>query len=198
MRNKFAVFLMLAGVCSVIASGLLFFHNMHEDNLAGRSAKNVVLQLEDTISEIKEDEKSEEVLYETGTILINEQEYMGYISLPSIGKRLPVMAQWDYDALQTAPCRYSGSIEERNIVIAAHNYTHHFGQLSDLHMGEEIFFTDVGGNTTEYQVTEIEKLMPDEVEKMIVNDADLSLFTCDYSGANRVTVRCREINNRSL
>ena len=32
-------------------------------------------------------------------------EIDGYLSVPSVGLELPVMAEWDYDRLKTAPCR---------------------------------------------------------------------------------------------
>lgn len=121
---------------------------------------------------------------------IDGYEYIGYISVPSLQLELPVMAQWDYTRLKTAPCRYYGSVGEDDLVIAAHNYAKHFGSLSTLEREDEVFFTDMEGVIHRYEVDAVDVLAPEAVEEMTGSGYDLTLFTCTYSGSSRVTVRC--------
>ena len=100
------------------------------------------------------------------------------------------MEDWDYDKLKIAPCRYTGTLLERNLTIAAHNYQRNFGQLMNLSLGTEVLFTDARGETTRYTVAELEVLPPDAIERMTAGDYDLTLFTCTYGGATRFAVRC--------
>ena len=100
------------------------------------------------------------------------------------------MADWSYPQLRIAPCRYSGSIWSDDMVLMAHNYARHFGQLSRLSIGEEVIFKDVNGITITYEVMAIDTLNPTEVEDMTSGEYDLTLFTCTYGGKSRVTVRC--------
>ncbi len=100
------------------------------------------------------------------------------------------MDTWDAQRLRRAPCRYYGSAETHDLVIAAHNYRSSFGQCRNLQIGDEICFTDAAGIVHKYLIGEI--VEPTAVEYMISSDWDLSLYTCTYSGAQRLTVRCTE------
>lgn len=100
------------------------------------------------------------------------------------------MSEWDYTRLKIAPYRYVGSTKTDNLVIAAHNYERHFGTISSLKIGDEVYVTDMDGVVSSYQVAETDILQPTEVEEMTSGDYDLTLFTCTYGGKTRVTVRC--------
>lgn len=120
---------------------------------------------------------------------IEGHAYIGVLSIPSLELDLPVMSDWDYDRLKLAPCRYSGSAYKNDLVIAAHNYARHFGQLSSLSYGDEISFTDVDGNVFRYAVLEMETLQPYAIDYMKDYNPGLSLFTCTIGGEKRLTVR---------
>ena len=60
---------------------------------------------------------------------IGGQDYIGILEIPSLQISLPVMSQWSYKNLKTAPCRYYGSAYKENMVIAGHNHRAHFGGL---------------------------------------------------------------------
>ena len=75
-------------------------------------------------------------------------------------------------------------------MIAAHNYSSHFGRLKNLSQGDEVTFTDVDGNVFSYVVAALETLSPYAVEEMTSGGWDLTLFTCTIGGKSRVTVRC--------
>lgn len=53
-----------------------------------------------------------------------------------------------------------------NLVIAAHNYTRHFGRLKKLLPGNTVIFTDVDGNCFNYNVLETQILQPNEIKEM--------------------------------
>ncbi len=124
------------------------------------------------------------------TVEINGNRYLGFLTIPALELELPVMEDWDYDKLKIAPCRYTGTLLEHNLTIAAHNYWRHFGHLAELSLGDEILFTDAVGQTTRYTVAEKEVLPPEAVERMTAGEYDLTLFTCTFGGATRFTVRC--------
>ena len=83
----------------------------------------------------------------------------------------------------------------RDLVIAAHNYDMHFGRISSLNFDSKVIFTDTENHRYVTQVVDIETLRPDQVEELTTktkkNDWDLTLFTCNYSGSERVTLRCK-------
>ena len=65
-------------------------------------------------------------------------------------------------------------------------------KLSNLQEGDIITFTDAVGNEFTYSVAGIEILQPEEVDDMTSGQWSLTLFTCTYGGAGRVTVRCKK------
>lgn len=123
----------------------------------------------------------------------NGQAYIGVLEIPALNLTLPVISEWDYDRLKKAPCRYDGSAYLDNLVIAAHNYKTHFGNLKKLNAGDSVIFTDAVGNRFEYEVVLTETLMPRDVKEMKSGEFALSLFTCTVGGSYRVTVRCDRV-----
>jgi len=121
---------------------------------------------------------------------IDGNYYIGILEIPSQELSLPVMSEWSYPNLRTAPCRYSGSVYSGDLVIAGHNYARHFGVLKNLAENEDICFTDTQGNVFYYRVCQSETLEETDVERMQAGEWDLTLFTCTYGGEKRVAVRC--------
>ena len=126
---------------------------------------------------------------------VDGTDFIGVISIPSIGRELPVSAECDLDKLRIAPCRYSGSVYLNNMVICAHNYVVQFGPIGNLRYGDEVVFTDVDGNEFRYRVAQVETLRPGEVERMVKSEWDLTLFTCTLFRTTRLTVRCEAIES---
>ena len=125
---------------------------------------------------------------------INGNQYIGYLSIPVLGLELPIMSSWSYPKLNIAPCRYTGSVRGEDLVLMAHNYSSHFGKLSQLDLGDMVEFTDMDGVITRYEVVGKDVLDPAAVEEMTSGDFDLTLFTCTYGGGSRVTAYCNRIS----
>lgn len=130
---------------------------------------------------------------EMPTMELNGFDYIGILEVPSLELSLPVMEQWDYDRLKVSPCRFSGNLYEDNLVICGHNYSQHFGPLKYVPLGTEIRFTDAEGNVFRYAVSSFDTVGPNDVERMITGDWDLTLFTCNTNGQTRCAIRCDRI-----
>lgn len=121
---------------------------------------------------------------------IDGRNYIGVLDIPALELSLPIISEWSYDALQTAPCRYSGSAYLDNLVIAGHNYRSHFASLSQLQPGDTVTFTDMDGNVFSYAVSSLETLSSYAISDMTSGDWDLTLFTCTVGGQSRLAIRC--------
>ena len=95
-----------------------------------------------------------------------------------------------------APCRYSGSLYQNNLIICAHNYASHFGKLRNLHVGDIAMFTDMAENTVTFQMVERETIQPEDLEAMDAGDWDMTLYTCTVGGKSRVTVRFARVEEQ--
>ena len=121
---------------------------------------------------------------------IDGRNYIGVLDIPALELSLPIISEWSYDALQIAPCRYSGSAYLDNLVIAGHNYRSHFASLPQLQPGDSVTFTDMDGNVFSYVVSSLETLSPYAISDMTSGDWDLTLFTCTVGGQSRLAIRC--------
>lgn len=123
--------------------------------------------------------------FEKGEI---DPNYIGVLQIPHLELNLPVQASYSQQALDLAPCLYSN--KEGHTIICAHNANDHFGHLDQLVFGDPIYL-DTGKNRYMYEVEQIERLQPTEVDRMLDTDYALTLFTCTYLGKERVTIRAR-------
>ncbi len=182
------------GLFCLLAALCLTAYNLWSDARAGDAADSALRQLQgDAVQTPSAAEIPDYILHpemDMPTQEIDGQYYIGTLEIASLELSLPVLSEWSYPGLRIAPCRYSGSAYRHNLVIAAHNYTSHFGRLKNLSLGDSVTFTDIDGNVFFYQVAEIETLNPHSVEEMTDGDWDLTLFTCTIGGQSRVTVRC--------
>lgn len=179
----------LGAVLVLIALSLLFW-NRYEDKKAGQSAQLILSKITAQSESVSSEDSSNTVAE------IDGYEYIGYITIPDLNLELPVMSNWDYTRMKLSPCRYSGSIKTNDLVVAAHNYTRHFGRLSKLTEDDTVYFTDISGNRYSYYVKDVEVLAPTAVEEMTSGEFDLTLFTCTYSGQSRLAVRCNLVTDK--
>ncbi|MBR3787936.1 MAG: sortase, partial [Firmicutes bacterium] len=85
--------------------------------------------------------------------------------------------------------------EDGDMIIAAQNYSSHFGRLKELSQGDIIVFSDLYGQVYEYCVKEMSTLDGTAVSDMKSGEWDLTLFTCTKGGKQRVTIRCEALNS---
>ena len=124
---------------------------------------------------------------------------IGILEIPEINQELPVIGKWSYKLLKISVCRYKGPDpnEKGNLVIIGHNYKSgaHFGDLSELSVGSEVFLTNTKtGQRVRYVVYQIKSIAPDAFSalKSYRGTAGLTLMTCRNNGTNRLLVRCEQ------
>ena len=200
MKSKAKIFTWIGKVC-LLSALLLHLYNIYDNMNQDQSQKQILEQYiqknnhqQDTsFIQIPDYQLNPEMeMPEVSIPGLEEAGCIGIIEIPSINIKLPVLSTWSYSLLKKAPCRYTGSIYLDNMVIAAHNSDAHFKKISNLQEGDIVTFTDAVGNVFTYTVAGIELLQPNEVDNMTNGQWPLTLFTCTYGGASRVTVRCEK------
>ena len=205
--RKAGVICIILGLLLLGGALFLFLRNDEESTQAGEASEKV---LERLVEEVKKgsggsalpaphphvnpyDDAAVLRSYDMKTVEIDGNGYIGWISIPSLQLELPVMAELSYDNLRIAPCRMLGSAKSGDLIIAGHNYRRHFRELQSLRPGEFAYFIDVEGTIRRYVATGTELLGPTEVRKLKDGDWDMTVFTCTYGGAERITVRFTEL-----
>ena len=199
MPKRADIVIIAVGAVLILSALLLLIYNRCEDVRAGQEAESLLASVEAAISaqEMATPNKPESTEApsppldpEMPVVTLGGYEYVGYVEIPTLGLKLPVMAEWDYTRLQIAPCRQFGSSRTDDLVIAAHNYDTHFGKLRELSEGETVLFTDMEGIVSTYYVEKLETLSPDAVDTVLNSGYDLVLYTCTKGGRTRVIVFC--------
>lgn len=203
MKSKGKIFILL-GLLLMVAALFLTGYNFIEEKRAESSSDEAVAKLVEILPSPAESDSSfsgaeEEIPdyilnpdMEMPIKTVDGVDYIGVLSIPSLELELPIINEWSYQNLKIAPCRYSGSAYNQSLVICAHNYASHFGNLEKLDIGEKITFTDVDGNVFYYKVASMEVLSPSATEEMEESEYPLTLFTCNITGRSRITLRCLE------
>lgn len=191
MKKKLAVTFMVLGIICICVAVAILIYNNAESKKAQQYSTTVMDSIVNVISQ-NEQKNYDEDPFDTDmfTAEIDGYDYIGYLLIPRINMELPVMAEWDYTRLKLSPCRYYGSVKTNNLVIAAHNYRSQFGYLGNLTEGDVVMFTDMDGKVFTYKVTVVELLQPTDAGKVKDTGDDLILYTCNYRGDARITVRC--------
>ena len=191
-KKKKGTICIFIGLLLIAAALFLAYYNVRQERMAEKFSQNSLEKLTSEVQDMEEavPDYKEFPEMEMPQKEIDGQSYIGVLDIPVLELSLPVISDWSYPKLKIAPCRYEGSAYTDNLIIAAHNYNCHFGNLKTLQTGEIVTFTDIDGNIFYYEVAELEILEPFAVEDMKSGDWDLTLFTCTYGGQQRVTVRC--------
>lgn len=215
MKNK-GKFLIITGLLLIAAALFLTVYNLYDEVRARRSVMEIMACIEadipanpstepleipeeaNTTASLEEVEVPDYLLnpdMEMPTENINGIDYIGILRIPALELELPVISEWSYPRLKIAPCRYIGSAYQDDLIIAAHNYNSHFGNLKNLREGDTATLTDMDGNVFTYEMAELEILQPTDIEGMDSGEWDLTLFTCTIGGSSRVTARFERVEN---
>lgn len=209
--NKRAKAVQGVGFGLLLSALLLGIFNVWDDQRAARQteAATVMIQqarhqnLQEEVFLLPQAEEYQLPFYEEypnvemPVLTIEGIDYIGTLEIPSQSLSFPIIDGWSYDNLKKSPCRYSGSVYSRDLILCAHNYTSHFGCLASLDPGTQLQFTDCDGNVFDYEVTEMEILKPEDTETIQKGTWDMTLFTCTIGGSSRVTLRCRLLDAAS-
>ena len=199
---------LIAGSAVILAGIILFAINRYEDNNAANLSHTLTDAAKEMITHDTDDPDSGDLTVpepdggspDAGTtsdlkvVGVNGYPCCGILTVPKIELEMVVFDTWNNDYLKKSLCRYQGSVNTDDLIIAGHNYKSSFGKLKKLTVGDVLYFTDMDGTTIEYVVKDIEVVGGTEISRMISGDWDLTLYTCTYGGRDRLTVRCDRNN----
>lgn len=179
------------GIALITISFSLLLRNKLSEEVTIRKTNEVLNIIENTsVEDLVVTDSSE-----MRVVTIDSNDYIGTLEIPSLGLKLPIMSETDYEKLSISPGRYYGSIYTDDLVICAHDYYNHFGKIDRLRQNDLVIFEDMNNRKYVYEVEMIEILNSTDVLEMIESEFDLTLYTCTYDGLKRVTVRCNLVSN---
>lgn len=124
----------------------------------------------------------------------------GKIEIPAIGiKYLILKESTSAKAIEVSVVKIYGPElnQTGNYVIAGHNYNNglFFGKNKNLQIGNKIYITDMQGNKVAYTIYKKYYTPSNDytyVTKNTNGQTELTLYTCDATGANRLVICARK------
>lgn len=196
MRHKLGIAMMALGLALLAASMGLLFWNQRDADRAEAASMELLPAVSEAIAAQPATEPTLSPLPDHPTkpamkaVEVNGHLCVGYVTIPRLNLELPVLADCTDENLKIAPCLYSGTTLEDNLVLAGHNYRRHFGPIRRLKPGDQVVFVDMDGITVCYQVAAVDAVAPTAVEEVCSGQFDLTLVTCTYGGNTRLVVYC--------
>lgn len=127
---------------------------------------------------------------EPKNVVIDGREFIGILSMPTLGLELSVQSECSDKLVDISPGRWAGSPYKNGFVIGGHNYIRHLGRIDRLKEGDSVLFTDLQGQVFKYTVVGQQILDSTQGKELCDDEWGLSLFTCTLAGNRRIVVRC--------
>ena len=130
MKSKVGRGLMALGILLVVSAFALSYYNFWDEKRAEALTTEVAQVLKAEVPSLEVIDPRGELIpnyvldeeREMPTVVIDGEEYVGYVDIPSLDLSLPVLSEWSYPGLKISPCRYVGSVYKDNMIKATHNY----------------------------------------------------------------------------
>lgn len=195
MKQIRAVALILLGLSMILTAGWFLARYEQEAEIAGENARKLltaaVRDIEQTRErQVYETARREQTPGQMPQTSLQGYDLVGIIRVPDVGVELPVLNNWSYELLKLGPCRYSGSIAGRDLILMGHNYKTHFAPLRRVSPGDRVEFLDVSGTVHPYVVAQTEVLKPTQLDELSSSGYSLTIFTCTPGGQSRFVIRC--------
>lgn len=132
------------------------------------------------------------------------ERYFGYkvdsrLEVPKIKLKTNVLTEYSTEGLEKCASKYYGPEANGigNYCIAGHNYNQKnmFNHLIDLKIGDSLFLTNNKSGIVEYEIYDIYKVKPQNVEPLSQKTngkREVTLITCVNYSKNRLVVKAAE------
>lgn len=121
-------------------------------------------------------------------------DLIGIIRVPSVKIELPVLHDWSYSLLNIAPCRYSGSLEQGNLILLGHSYKSQLEPIEKAKPGDSVELVDMNGRSHRFTIDSVD-IIPGTAVDQLASEHPLIIFTCTRDSAHRIVVRCHRVEN---
>lgn len=118
------------------------------------------------------------------------KDFIALLEIPDYGLQLPVCAAWDKGTVPIHPCRFYGSAYNGTLIIGGYDRSGQFNFFDRIYNDTTVKLTDMTGCTYTYTVTKVDRSKTAEVQTLIDENADMSLFVRDAQLSEYIILRC--------
>lgn len=189
MKNKkiISIISITLGAILVIASIGLLVYSMRGYEI---DTNNAIVQIEKLLPKITQSVPQEKGNNAMSSMEIDGESYVALLEMDMYKFKMPVRSVWDEKAVEAVPCRYSGSIYNNSLVIAATDAEGQLDFVNSVNTGDRLTVTDMRGEQFSYKVVKVENSNTATDEELNTDEYDLTIFV-EYSGpTDYLFIRC--------
>lgn len=128
--------------------------------------------------------------------------YKGYkvcakLEIPVISLKANILSNYSVKALKVSATKFWGvkPNQNGNFCVAGHNTKSMFSNIKKLNIGDTLFITDKEVGKVEYEIFNIDKVIPKDVNCLNPvndNEKEVTLITCTNDSKKRVIIKAKE------
>lgn len=128
--------------------------------------------------------------------------YKGYkvcakLEIPSISLKVNILSNYSKAALKVSATKFWGANPNQNgnFCVAGHNTKSMFSNIKKLNIGDTFFITDKKVGKVEYEIFDIYKVIPEDVNclnSVTTNEKEVTLITCTNDSSQRYIIKAKE------
>ncbi len=190
-KNRRYKILMAVGVALVVLSvGTLLVSTISQRSAVAR-ARDLVVQLRLLMPPIHSAGLDDRVNTVMASMEVEGESFCGILEIPAYNKDLPICDAWGDARLQRYPCRYTGSIYDRSLVICGSDNAGQFDFMKQITGGDVLYVTDMTGGRYRYQVADVLRTKEFDFDKMSALQYDLMLYARNSFSLDYTVVFCK-------
>lgn len=194
MKQRFAarlplICIVLGTVLAIAAIGMLLY-NYISLSLAKNDAVEILAQAQVLMPPIENRAPEERGNNAMASIEIDGVNVIGVMELPQYGRTLPIASGWNTALLKSLPCRFTGSIYDKTLIIGATNGETQLDFVTKMDVGDQIILTDMEGGKYTYRVDMIQHSKHAALSKLQEGDYALTVFVKNSKNSEYLLIRC--------
>lgn len=183
---------LIMGACLLICSFAVLVFWRYNINVSEKRAEDYVSTLSSLIPSPQDAVPEERRDNTMSVVSIDGEDFIGMIEIPRFGSVLPVGGYWG--KTDRYPCRLSGSVYDRTILVGATSQKGQYNFYRDLSIGDELLFTDMEGNLFTYEIGSMRYEKHADQSTLERDEADLVLFVKNIYGFDYLIIVCTTAN----
>ncbi len=190
-NNRFSNIMMILGVSLIVISVCILIGSVIFQKVSASNARNIVIQMRQLMPNTWNATLDDRVNTIMPSMQIDGKDFCGIMEIPMYNTTLPVGSSWKSKTLGSYPCRFTGSIYDRTLIVGGSDNPGQFDFMKQISTGDRVYFTDMTGGCYSYKVTNILITTDVSSEKLMALEGDLVFFAKSTYSLNYTVVICQ-------
>lgn len=190
-RIKLSSILSFAGIILITASCFLIIFSSVSQSSNVKKAAEIAAELKSLMPEPQNGFPDDRSNTSMPTAQIDGVDFSGIIEIPAFGTELPIRSDWKKSRISSYPCRLTGSMYSRDLIIGGSDNKGMFDFMKYISGGDYVFVTDMSGTRFSYRVSDIVQISDPSAENLMSDDSDLVFFAKNTYSFGYTAVRCK-------